>query len=112
MKIEDELKRGVQEYLESARDDENKGRKRSAATMYFKAMAAVCDYVIYSKIKKLPDNHTERFRMMETGFQAFYTTLSKTFPIYQQTYRADISKEQLEMLKYAFKKISKLAGLE
>ena len=112
MRIEDELKNGISEYIQSATDDENKGRRRSAATMYFKAIAAVCDYVIYSKLKKIPDNHTERFRLIETYFQPFYGTLNKVFPIYQQTYRSDINQEQLEMIKDGLRKIKKLAGFE
>lgn len=80
--------------------------------MYFKAIAAVCDYAIYFKLKKLPDNHTERFRILETHFQPFYSVLNKVFSIYQQTYRSDINQEQLEMVKDGLRKIKGLAGFE
>ena len=108
MRVEDELKKGVNEYVQSAIDDENKGRMRSAATMYFKAIAAVCDYVIYSRIKKLPDNHRERFRIIEMHFQPLYSVLNKVFPIYQQTYRSNINADQLEMIKDGLKKIKNM----
>ena len=71
MKVEDELKKGIEEYTQSALEDEAKGRKRSATTMYFKAIGTVCDFVIYSKLKKIPDNHSERFRFLEAHFQPF-----------------------------------------
>lgn len=112
MKAEDDLKKGLEEYLQSATEDEQKGRRRSAATMYFKAIGACCDYVIYSKFKKVPDSHAERFRIMEAHFQHFYAIVNKTFPIYQQTYRSDISIGQLEALKDGLQKIKRLAGLE
>ena len=112
MRVEDELKKGIEEYTQSAIRDESENRRRSAATMYFKAIAAVCDYIIYFKLKRLPDNHTERFRILETHFQAYYSVLNKVFPIYQQTYRSDINQEQLEMVKNGLKKLKELAGLE
>ena len=112
MRIEDELKNGVKEYVQSAFEDEKMGRRRSAATMYFKAIDAVCDYAIYSRLKKLPDNHTERFRVLESHFQSFYSVLNKVFPIYQQTYRSDINQDQLEMIKDGLKKVKAFAGLE
>ncbi len=62
--------------------------------------------------QKIPDNHTERFRIMEAHFQPFYVILNKMFPVYQQTYRSDISEEQLEALKNGLQKIKGLAGLE
>ncbi len=111
MRLDDELKNGLAEYIQSAIEDERNGRKRSAATMYFKAIAIACDYVIYSKLKKVPDNHAERFRILEAHFPALYSALSRTFPIYQQTYRADISAEQLEVIKDGLEKVKKLAGL-
>jgi hypothetical protein len=109
MAIQEDLKSGILEFRQSAEEEEKKGRKRSAATLYFKAVATVCDYLIYLKFRKIPDNHTERFRTLERHFHDLYKTLDTVFPIYQQTYRSDITAEQLDVMKNAFGRIKEFA---
>jgi len=65
MAIQDELKSGMLEFEQAAIEEEGKGRWRSAATLYFKAIASACDYAIYLKLRKLPDSHAERFRFLK-----------------------------------------------
>ncbi len=109
MTIQEDLKNGIMEFEQSAVEEERKNMLRSAATLYFKAIASACDYVIYLKLRKIPDNHTERFRILEGQFVLFYEIMNRCFPIYKQTYRSNISAEQMEMMKDAFRKIKKLA---
>ena len=112
MMIEDEMKKGIDEYIQAAIEDEERARKRAATIMYFKAIGTICDYIIYSKLKKVPDNHNERFRILENHFPELYSILNGLFPIYQQTYRSDINTEQLEMIKNGLRKVKELACLE
>ncbi len=109
MTIQDGLKSGIIEFEQSAREEEAKGRNRAAATLYFKAIATVCDYVIYQKLRKIPDNHAERFRILESHFILLYRVIDSIFSTYLQTYRSGISQEQMEMMKDAFRKAKKLA---
>jgi hypothetical protein len=109
MAIQDDLKSGILEFEQSAAEEEAKGRKRAAATLYFKAIVSACDYVIYLKLKKIPGSHAERFRVLESHFVLFYQAIDRVFPVYLQTYRSGISAEQMGMMKDALRKIKRLA---
>lgn len=89
----------LKEYLESAKDDEAKGRIRSAITMYFKTLVETCDFLIYAKILKLPFNHKNRFELLEKFFPEIYEISSPLFKIYRKTYSQEVRKEDLENVK-------------
>jgi len=89
----------LKEYLESAKDDESKGRIKSAITMYFKALIEICDFLIYNKILKIPFNHTNRFELLERFFPEIYRIVSPLFKIYRKTYSQEVTKEDLDNVK-------------
>ena len=97
----------IAEYLESAKDDEQKGRINAAVIMYFKALVELCDFIIYSQILKLPSNHTERFEMLMRFFPNIYKEVSPLFKIYRKTYSQKTVKEELEKVKDGTNKIIK-----
>ncbi len=95
----------IEEFLSSAKDEELKKRYRASVTLYFKAIAEICDCIIYNKIRKIPSNHTERFEFLKNLFPDIYKILDETFSIYQATYRRNITKEELERIKNALERI-------
>jgi len=99
----DEQKRliisALAEFLESAKDDEEKGRIKSAITMYFKTLVESCDLLIYNQILKVPINHTDRFELLEKFFPDIYNKVSPLFKIYRKTYSQKVEKEDLEKVK-------------
>ena len=99
------LKARIKEFLDAARDDEQKKRINAATTMYFKALVEVCDYLLYNKTLKLPENHTERYQMLEKFFPEFYRITSPLFRIYRKTYSQIIEEKDLEEIKDGIKKI-------
>lgn len=109
MTVQDELKAGIAEFEQAAVEEEARKRRRSAATLYFKAIASVCDYVIYLRFRKIPDSHAERFRILENHFILLYKEVNSVFSIYLQTYRSSVSDEQMGMMKDAFRKVKRIA---
>jgi hypothetical protein len=51
-----ELKANAKEYLEDADYLFNRGHHNSALNLYFKALVAICDYIILQDTGKLPRN--------------------------------------------------------
>ena len=68
----EEIKKTFLEEYEGAEEQLNKGRYKNAAILSSKALFALCDFLIYSKLSKLPKNHTERFRILEEYFPEIY----------------------------------------
>ncbi|MBI5073229.1 hypothetical protein HZA99_05420 [Candidatus Woesearchaeota archaeon] len=99
------LKARITEFLEAAKDDEQKKRINAATTMYFKALVEVCDYLLYNKILKLPENHTERYQMLEKFFPELYKITSPLFRIYRKTYSQVIEEGDLGEIKNGIKKV-------
>ena len=95
----------LMEFLESAHDDESKGRVKSAITMYFKTIVESCDFLIFDKILKVPSNHNERFRVLEKYFPEIYKDVDYLFGIYRKTYSKKVDKEDLTQVKDGTNKI-------
>ena len=103
------LEDGVKEFSKSAEEEDSKGRLRSSAVLYFKAIADLCDIIIYLRLRKIPDNHEERFRLLERCAPNVYNLLHSTFQIYTKTYRKNLSKEEHGRLKDVFKRVKEIA---
>jgi HEPN domain-containing protein len=95
----DELKANAQEYLEDADYLYNKGHYNSALNLYFKALVAICDYIILRDTGKLPRNHSERFRILEERYPNIYDIVDFHFNNYRKTYLMRATKEWVEVLK-------------
>lgn len=103
-----DLDNGIIEFSESARDEESKGRFRSAVVLYFKAIAEISDLIILKKLGKNPDNWDERFNILDIHFPLIYSVLHRMFPLYRKTYRKSITKEECENARNAFETIKSL----
>ena len=79
----------------------------SATILYFKALFAALDLIILKKTGRIPKDHTERFRILESDFSSLYRILDEDFTIYRQTYTTRISKEDCDKVEENVKRIVK-----
>ena len=104
----------IQTFLEEyngAKDELSKGRYKNATILFSKALFAVCDILIQNKLNKLPNNHSERFRILEDYFKEVYEIVDGVFDKYTDSYSKPILKETCESIKNGIKKINKIADL-
>jgi len=101
----------IQEFLETAKDAEGKNRLKSSITMYFKVIAEACDFFIYSKILKVPDNHKERFDYLRKYDYELNEEVYTLFNIYRKTYSQKVDAADLVIIKNGAEKILKRLGI-
>tara|TARA_Y100000310_G_C20591248_1_gene768126 strand:+ start:1038 stop:1415 length:378 start_codon:yes stop_codon:yes gene_type:complete len=101
----------VQEFLETAKDAEKKNRLKSSVTMYFKAIVEACDFFIYSKILKVPDNHKDRFEHLKKFDYELNEEVHNLFNIYRKTYSQKVDVADLVIIKNGTEKILKKLGI-
>ena len=92
-------------YLEKAKNyfilgkiAEIMGMHSEAASNYFKSLSAVNDFLLETLNLKAKD-HSDRFRLLEQNFPDSYEITDKMFVVYRRTYTAEISKEELAILR-------------
>jgi hypothetical protein len=102
----------VREFLETARDAEEKSRLKSSVTMYFKAIVEACDFFIYSKVLKVPDNHKERFDYLKKFDYELNEEVYTLFNIYRKTYSQKVDVADLVIIKNGTEKILKKLGID
>jgi len=101
----------IKEFLETAKDSEEKNRLKSSVTMYFKAIAEACDFFIYSKVLKVPDNHKERFTYLKKFDYELNEEVYTLFNIYRKTYSQMVDVADLVIIKNGTEKILKKLGI-
>jgi hypothetical protein len=62
------LLENFKEYFQTGLESFRKKKYNSAANEFFKAFVTLCDIAIYRKIKLLPDNHDDRFKILKVNF--------------------------------------------
>ncbi len=82
----EDLKDNVEEYFQSAELLFKQDLNNAAFMMYFKTLVAIADYILWRDLKVLPDNHSERFRLLKPRYSDLYNILSYYFPYYRDTY--------------------------
>ena len=82
-----------------------------ASSDYFKALAAVNDFML-SGINLFPKNHDERFIMLKENFPIFYKITSSLFLTYRRAYTKVINKEEINLLKEKIMEAFKNAGIK
>jgi HEPN domain-containing protein len=92
MDILQELESTFIEEYESALFLIEKQKYKSATILLAKALFALLDYLIFIKYGKLPKNHSERFRILETREKEIYQLVDSVWGKYTDTY----SKPSLE----------------
>lgn len=108
MTIEEDLRKNIKEFLESADDDLAKERHNSAISSYFKAIAALCDLRIYELRRILPKNHNERFLFLKISFPTAYKIVSPLFSTYTKTYNLRLGKKDALFFKKNVEKLKEL----
>lgn len=111
--IDKDLMANFHDFLESAETDVQEKRYNPAISSYFKAIAILCDSVIYNERGLLPKNHSERFLFMELHFKEAHDLISPLFKEYTDSYNTRIQKEQVLRLKESvetLKRIFKIKG--
>jgi hypothetical protein len=101
----EEIEKTFLEEFEGADEQLEKSRYKNAAILFSKALFALCDFLIYSKLNKLPKNHHERFRILEEYFPEIYSTVDNIFSHYTDAYSKPILKETCELIKNGIQKI-------
>lgn len=87
------------------------GMHSEAASNYFKSLSAVNDFLLETINLKAKD-HSERFRLLEQNFPEAYEITDKMFAVYRRTYTAEISREELAMLRKALENALKNARIQ
>lgn len=95
----------IKEFLREAKSAAKNKSFNSSVTLYFKALAVIADYHILNKEGIIPKNHTERFNILRSRYKEIYDILNKDFPIYQQSYRINLSREYSEVLEDDVKRL-------
>ena len=109
--MSDELVQTFIEEYKGAKDEMDKSRYKNSAILFSKALFAMCDIIISNKLKKLPKNHTERFRILEDYFKEIYIIVDGIFDKYTDSYSKPILKDACEAIKNGIKKINDIAEL-
>lgn len=106
------IKQGLKEFIISGSIAESRELFISASDNYFKALIHAVDFSIFDKIGKMPDSHSERFRLLEKENKELYDLVSSLFELYRKSYRSTITKEEFENIKNGLKKALRLTNLE
>jgi len=101
----EELEKTFVEEYEGALEQREKQRYKNATILFSKSLFALCDIIIYSKLTKLPKNHTERFRILEEHFPKIYFIVDDIFSHYTDAYSKPILEETCNKIKNGIKKI-------
>ncbi len=94
-----ELEMGFIEEYESALLLLKYSKKKSAIILFSKALFALVDYILFSRYKKLPKNHTERFRILQQKEERIYTLVDSVWSKYTDTYSKPSVEESIDLLQ-------------
>jgi hypothetical protein len=83
----------------------------TATTLFFKAIAALCDLYILRNEGVIPSSHTARFRILEEKYPSIYLIADRDFPFYQDSYTHKMNKEAAQLLKEDAETIKKKLGI-
>lgn len=93
------LTRNALEFLESGKDNFKKKRFNAAVSDFFKSIVIFSDSLIYEKIRILPKNHNDRFRLLKYYFRDIHDKISELFENYIKSYNLSSTKAEAEKLQ-------------
>jgi hypothetical protein len=99
MAIEDVLARNLAQYRRWGDKAYDADDLNTAVTLYYKALVAISDMIIYRKTGLVPSNHTERFRLMRREYPELYEVLDRDFAHYRDSYHLEIRREVVEVVR-------------
>ena len=94
----------IEEY-EGGTEQLEKERYKNAIILLSKSLFALCDLLIHNKLKKLPKNHNERFRLLDEYLPNTYIIADTLFSHYTDAYSKPVLKNSCEEIKNGIKKI-------
>lgn len=112
MSIKDQLLENIKEFVKEAEKAQKDEAYNSAVTLVFKAMAVLTDLFILEKEGFIPSNHTQRFEILRKKYGEIYQIIDKCFPLYQQTYRIKVGKQNFEVIENDFRRLVKISGID
>jgi len=105
---EEILLENFDEYYTLGLEAFKKEKYNTATTLFFKAIAALCDLFILRREGFVPSSHSNRFRILEEKYPNIYNIADKDFPFYQDSYTKKMDKESAELLKEDAEKLKKI----
>lgn len=108
----EELERTFLEEYEGALEQLAKERYKNATILLAKALFALCDLLIHARLRKLPKNHGERFRILEEHFPDVYTIVDRIFSQYTDAYSSPVLKETCEEIINGIKTIARTQNVQ
>src|SRR3989344_4519467 len=94
------LESNALEYYRNGLVAEKHSEYNTSVTLFFKAMASLCDLHILRNKGFFPANHSERFRILEKEYSDLYLKIDNDFLLYQSSYRLKMDKNTSEVLKH------------
>ena len=110
--IREDLKLNFKEFYNGGLDALSKKRYNLAVAAFFKAIAVLSDFKIYSMLGTLPKNHNERFMILNTKFKPIYKMVSNMFKKYKESYNLRMEKSDALEIKENVKKIKELISFD
>lgn len=102
------LDKNFHRFSADAEDLFRKGSYTSSAVLFYKAIGAAADILLLKTEGKAPSSHAERFRMLTPAYPEVSTILDKDYPLYQDSYTKELSKEAAEVLKEDAQRLKKM----
>jgi len=107
-----EYKQIFNEFLEEAISSEFRRRYGPAVSNYYKALTALCSYLITTKLRKAPKSHTEIFLFLRVSFPDIYEIADGVFTVYTNSYDHLMKQEDCSRIKDAIRQITHIGGIE
>ena len=101
----EELENTSIEEIKAAKLLQKEHMTKSALILYSKALFAVLDYLILKKYKKLPKNHSERFRILEAKEPKTYINVDKIWLKYTDSYSKPADEDSIRLFVETIKEI-------
>jgi hypothetical protein len=106
MATKESLVKNFKECLEGARSEESQKRYRNAIELYYKAVVALCDILIFEKEGDIPDYHKQRDTLLEELNGDVNKIRIGLHTIYRQSYyKSDFGLPDMKEMKNAIKTI-------
>ena len=106
------LLENINEFIKEAKEATLNKSYNTSVTLYFKAIAVLCDLFILEKERFIPKSHVERFNILKEKYIELYQIMDKSFPIYQNSYRIKLDKKYVEILENDVKRIIEITKIK
>ena len=110
--MEEIYKKLFNEFVNGAKDEEDKGRYNSAISNYYKALSTLCSLIIYRKNRKTASSHQEVDLFLMTLFPDIRKAIDGLYKTYTGTYQTLKNKKDCNEIKNGIKTVAKMAGIE